>query len=33
VTRALQTGGVPIGTDSPIPNLQYWLIKRQLGGN
>ena len=33
VTQALQAGSVPIGTDSPYPNLQYWLIKRQLGGN
>lgn len=33
VTQALQTGGVPIGTDLLIPNMQYWLIKRQLGGN
>ena len=32
VTAALKAGNVPIWTDSVSPNIQYWLIKQQLGG-
>lgn len=28
VTEALRAGGVGVYTDSPIPNLQFWLIGR-----